>query len=386
VVIKIAIIGPRGIPAKYGGFETFVEELSTRLVSKGYDVYTSCEPITEPRPTEYKGVKLLYFPLKPPNNPFLRTIYEVIYDIYFLIRCSLICDYIYVLGICAGFFHFIPRIFGKTVLVNPDGMEWKRSKFNKVLRSILYLQSSFSILICNIVIADSFAIKKYIDLNYPKKAMFIAYGVDAPNPVIWDENKLKTLGSCEQKSYSIERNDFYLIVARLEPENNICMMVEGFLMSNSNKKLVIVGNFSNDLYKVKVNKILQKFNGINRIIFTGSIYTSDLLNMLRQNCFVYLHGHSVGGTNPSLLEAMVMKNIIIAHNNEFNKEVGDKCLIYFNDQNDLAFKISELELNITNYMPLKNCCYMRVKNKYSWDIITDNYILMFNQYINKKGD
>lgn len=372
MTLKIAIIGSRGIPAKYGGFETFVDEISKRLVAKGYEIHVSCEGGITPKIREYYGVYLFYFPLKP----FCRVIYETIYDIYCLIKSSYMCDYIYMLGYGAGFSFFIPKLFRKKLFVNVDGIEWRRDKYNKIEKLILYLNEIFAVHLADVIIADSIEIKKYIESKHGKSAVYISYGVEQPHIELWDSSKLKQISSANNLT-SLERNSYYLVVARLEPENNIHTMIEGFLLSNTTKRLVIVGNFLNQKYELSIKKIITELNGHDRIILTKGIYKKDLLNMLRQNCFAYIHGHSAGGTNPSLLEAMVMKNIIIAHDNEFNREVGSNTILSFRDKFDLKTCIENIEDNPSIYLRLKSNAYQRVLTCYSWEDIAQEYNALF---------
>lgn len=372
MVLKIAIIGSRGIPAKYGGFETFVDEISKRLVAKGYEIHVSCEGGITPKIPKYNGVNLFYFPLKP----FCRIIYETIYDIYSLLRSSLFCDCVYMLGYGAGFFFFIPKLFRKKLFVNVDGIEWRRDKYNKIEKLILYLNEIFAVHLSDVIIADSTEIKKYIESKHGKSAVYISYGVEQPPVKLWDPYKLREISNADGFT-SLESNSYYLVVARLEPENNIHVIVEGFLLSNTTKKLVIVGNFLSQKYQLLIDRIITKLNGNDRIIFTKGIYNKDLLNMLRQNCFVYIHGHSAGGTNPSLLEAMVMKNIIVSHDNEFNKEVGGNTILNFKDSFDLRTCIDNLETNYSMYFKLKSDAYNRVLTYYSWEKIAIEYNNLF---------
>lgn len=374
MVLKIAIIGSRGIPAKYGGFETFVDEISKRLVAKGYDIYVSCEGGTTPKIPKYNGVNLFYFPLKP----FCRVIYETIYDIYSLIKSCFICDYIYMLGYGAGFFFFIPKLFRKKFFVNVDGIEWKRDKYNKLEKLILYLSEIFAVHFSDVIIADSVEIKKYIELKHGINAVYISYGVDQPPIELWNPSKLKEIHGVNSFT-DLESNSYYLVVARLEPENNIHVIIEGFLLSNTTKKLVIVGNFLSRKYELSIDEIITELNGYDRVIFTKGIYNKNLLNMLRQNCFAYIHGHSAGGTNPSLLEAMAMKNIIIAHDNEFNKEVGNKSILYFKYSNDLSEHIEEIEIDFGRYLILKDDSQKQVVDNYSWNKISDEYDYLFQK-------
>lgn len=371
---KIAIIGSRGIPARYGGFETFAEELSTRLVTKGYEVFVSCEGGINPKVDQYKGVNLFYFPLKP----FYRIIYETIYDIYSLIKSSLMCDYVYILGYGAGFFFFIPKIFGKKLITNVDGMEWTRDKYNKLEKTILYYSEVFAVWFSDVIIADAFEVKKHIESAHGKNAVFIPYGVDIPEGHPWDSSKLKEIIIHNNEVAKLQSNEYYLIVARLEPENNIHVIIEGFLMANQNKKLIVIGNFLSSKYKQTVENILSKYDSSGKIIFTGAIYKKDILNMLRHNCFAYFHGHSAGGTNPSLLEIMIMKNIVIAHDNKFNREVGGDSLLYFDTTYMLKDIIERIDKNIVEYLQLKEEAYNRVHEEYSWDQIVENYVSIFN--------
>jgi len=370
---KIAIIGSRGIPAKYGGFETAVEAVAPRLVEKGWNIFASCEGLRDQsKPAVYKGVNLFYFPVRP----FFRIVYEVLYDVYSLVKSSLVCDCIYMLGYGAGLFFFIPKIVRKKLVVNVDGLEWKREKFNKLEKSILLTSEKAAVTFADVIVADSKEIKKYIEGRYKKKALYITNGVDAPQVEKWDDQKFSGQGFLKGNTALLPK-DYWLAVARLEPENNIHVIVRAFLKSNSHKKLVVIGNFSSKKYQRHVLKILEDNNARERVILMGAIYDVNLLNMLRQNCFAYIHGHSVGGTNPTLLEAMSMKNLIIAHGNEFNREVGGQTTLYFKDAGDLAAKIEEIENTPDSFGHLKEAAYSRVLSNYSWTDIVEEYDKLF---------
>jgi glycosyltransferase involved in cell wall biosynthesis len=371
---RIAIVGSRGIPAKYGGFETAVEAVAPRLAEMGWTVFVSCEgPRDQGKPAVYKGVNLFYFPVRP----FFRIIYEVLYDVYSLTKSSLLCNCIYMLGYGAGLFFFIPKIFRKKLAVNVNGLEWKRDKFNKLEKSILLTSERAAVTFADMIVADSKEIKKYIEERYKKKAVYITNGVDAPQFEKWDERKFTGQGFLEENS--LAANDYWLVVARLEPENNIHVIVQSFLKSNSHRKLIVIGNFSSKKYRRHVLKILEKNDAGERVILTGAIYDVNLLNMLRQNCFAYIHGHSVGGTNPALLEAMSMKNLVIAHDNEFNREVGGQAILYFKEVNNLAAKIEEIENKPDSFAPLKEATYSRVLSHYSWPDIVKEYDKLFRE-------
>jgi glycosyltransferase involved in cell wall biosynthesis len=370
---KIAIIGSRGIPAKYGGFETAVEAVAPRLAEMGWNVVVSCEgPRDQNKPTVYKGVNLFYFPVRP----FFRVVYEVLYDVYSLVKSGLMCHCVYMLGYGAGFFFFVSKILRKKLIVNVDGLEWKREKFNRLERGILLASEKAAVTFADVIVADSREIKKYIEGRYKKKAVYITNGVNAPQIQKWDEQKLGSHALLKETT-GLSPDSYWLAVARLEPENNIHVIVESFLKSDSRKTLVIIGNFSSQKYQRHVADVLQYGNAGQRVILSGAIYDMSLLNMLRQHCFGCIHGHSVGGTNPALLEAMSMKNLIIAHDNEFNREVGGQTMLYFKDASELAARIEEIEHKPDSFTHLKEAAYSRVLSNYSWEDIVQEYNKLF---------
>lgn len=364
---KISIIGTRGIPNNYGGFEKFTEVLSKSLVQKGCNVLVSCEkPQVDEYITNYYGVELFYFPIKPPKSAILRYIYEFFYDAYSLYIASKRSEVVYMLGYSASFFFFIPRLFGKELWVNPDGIEWRRSKFNIILKFLLKFSEKLMTFWADEIIADSIEIKKYLDSHYNINSRYISYGVYKPSKQIWDVKKLPNI----LKDADNLKESYWLVVARLEPENNIDVIIEAYKNSNTEKPLIVVGNFSSVHYENRIRNIAENDN---QVIFLGGIYNKALLNMLRQNCFAYIHGHSVGGTNPSLLETMAMKNIIVVHDNEFNREVCNDTALYFVDVQTLKDQIETIEENFGKFLELKEKAYQRVINDYSWKKIVDQY-------------
>jgi glycosyltransferase involved in cell wall biosynthesis len=372
---RIAIIGSRGIPAKYGGFETAVEAVAPKLAEMGWNVVVSCEgPRDKSKPAVYKGVTLFYFPVRP----FFRVLYETLYDVYSLMKSSLMCRCVYMLGYGAGLFFFVSRILRKKLIVNVDGLEWKREKFNRFERAILLASEKAAVTFADVIVADSKEIKKYIEGRYKKKAVYITNGVNAPQLEKWDEQKLASHALLKE-STGLSPDSYWLAVARLEPENNIHVIVESFLKSDSKKKLVIIGNFSSKKYQRRVLEILEDRNAGKRVILTGAVYDVSLLNMLRQHCFACIHGHSVGGTNPALLEAMSMRNLIIAHDNEFNREVGEQTMLYFKNAVDLTMIIGDVETKLDSFAHLKEAAYSRVLSHYSWTNIVKEYDVLFKE-------
>ena len=306
--------------------------------------------------------------------------YEVLYDVYSLFIASIKAEQVYMLGYSAALFFFIPKLFGKTLYLNPDGLEWKRSKFTSPIKLLLKINEKMGTFWADMIIADSKGIKKYYDKKYDIDSSFIAYGVDKIPNVEWDNEKLP-----EILKHGISINPAYwLLVARLEPENNIHTIIEGYMKSDAKKPLIIVGNFGSPEYKQRILQMLKIRSKDKKIVFTGGVYDQESLNMLRQNCFAYLHGHSVGGTNPSLVEAMSMKNLLVAHDNEFNREVCEDTAMYFQDSDDLKDKINLIESTPENYQELKSKAYNRVHKEYSGIKLPIN-IIKYSKPILRRG-
>ncbi|CDG65078.1 MAG: hypothetical protein PWQ15_1739 [Methanobacterium sp.] len=377
--MKVAIIGCRGIPAEYGGFETFAEGLTEYLPDEELDITVSCEyKPQEHRHEEYNCAKLVYFPLKPPQNYLLRKFYENLSDIYFLIKLSRSSDLIYFLGIEVGMFMFLPKLFNRKskVIVNIDGVMWKRSKFNFLERWLLKINHDLATVFADTIIVDSKQMKKFIDKNKLDKTRYLSYGIKIPERITWNDLTVERL-----KDYTpidITPGNYFLLVARLEPENNIHTIVDAYSKAKVNIPLLVVGDFTSTAYQEEVTRLAQECSAPG-VIFLGSIYDDELLDMLRQNCTAYIHGHSVGGTNPSLLEAAASKNIIIAHQNPFNWEVCKTAALYFNNENDLALKLKSISRHPEGYSDLKNRVCSRVKNNYLWEHIATGYLSLFRK-------
>lgn len=352
--MKICIIGTRGIPAKYGGFETFAQELSPLLVHKGVECFVFCDQDSHNEPM-YNGVFLEFLNTTKSKNP-LRYYFQS------LKRASKICEIIFVAGSGGAIFYPLFRKKGRILITNTDGIEYKRDKWSLEKKIFLkiseYLAANFS----NYIVADSSGIKKHLIETYkidPEKIWQLEYGADLnnyKNPDVLNE-------------FQIEDNNYYLIVSRLEPENNVHLMIEGYLSAFRNKPLVIVGNLENNQY---VADLLSKKT--ENIRFLGGIYDSKKLKALRTSCFAHLHGHSVGGTNPSLLEALGSGNIIIAHDNIFNREVAGENMFYFKNQAELNSAFEKIEgLTPSERNQLSQNAQNRITEYYNWDSIADRY-------------
>ena len=377
--MKIAILGSRGIPSLYGGYERFTEALAPDLSRRGNDVFVSCEGTNEKNPLLiYKGVNIFYFPFLPPRSYTLRKFYEVVYDGYSLLKMSRDpnIEIIYMLGYGASIFFFIPMLFNKILVVNSDGIEWKRPKFNIIEKKLMLICERLMVIFADKIVADSDEIRKYFYNIYGLDVKFIPYGVSEIPTVIWEEAKLPSI-----LMGNIRPNDYWLVAARLEPENNIHTIVKAYIESNSKRPLIIVGDFSSLKYENLVNCLLADKLDVKKIIIVRNGYDGHSLNMLRQNCFAYIHGHSVGGTSPALLVPMIMKKLILINDNEFTREVCGNFGVYFSGTEDLSKKINMVEENPKNYSKLSDGVYKRARNNYSWEKILDKYDMLFHDLI-----
>jgi glycosyltransferase involved in cell wall biosynthesis len=354
--MNIAILGTRGVPARYGGFETFAEELGTRLVQRGHRVTVFCEPVGHPL-AEYRGMALEYVTVSAPGR--LRTI---VFDAKCLWRARRRFDLVYMLGYGASVFCFLPRVWGTPVWINMDGIEWKRAKWNKFARLYLRIAEATATLTASHLIADSQGVRDHLVSTYPylRACTMIPYGAQ----VLTSPPEASLL-----QRFEVEPEGYHLVVCRLEPENHVKEMVEGYLGTDSRRPLLVVGDDSvvND-YVRSICKLAGP-----RVRFVGTIYDPPLLQALRFCCFAYFHGHSVGGTNPSLLEAMGCSNLVVAHDNVFNREVLGPCGLFFSTPEQLAESIRWAESHSEECSRLKSQAVLRIKALYDWKLIADKY-------------
>jgi glycosyltransferase involved in cell wall biosynthesis len=321
--LRIGIIGTRGIPNHYGGFEQFAQYLSLGLVQRGHDVYVYNSSNHPYQDSGWNDVQIIH--CKDPETK-LGSFGQFIYDLN-CINDSRTRDFDVLLHLgytSDSVWHWRwPR---NTInIVNMDGLEWMRSKYNKVTQKFLKLAESLAAKNAPILIADSKYMQEYLKKTYNKSSVYIPYGAEP-----FTEIDLSVF-----RKYKINPGEYYLLIARMEPENNIEMIIRGFLASGSPYPLFIIGNTKNDFGK----KMTSKYN--NELLhFCGPVYDQGELNNLRYYSLKYFHGHSVGGTNPSLLEAMACQCNIAAHNNLFNKSILENDADYFSSAEEITSVIS----------------------------------------------
>jgi glycosyltransferase involved in cell wall biosynthesis len=355
--MKLAILGCRGIPAQYGGFETFAEQLATRLVMMGVDVTVFCPTDTPRAEVIYRGVTLRYIRSRP-----LRQFSEVIWDVDCFWAARRGFDVVYMLGVGAGFAAWIPRLFGTTVWINSDGVEWKRAKWSHAQRVYLALAEGLSVLFASRIIADAEAIAMYLRTRYRglKRMSTIAYGADLPA----SSQKLSLIEDWDLKS-----DNYYLVVCRLEPENHVLEIIEGFVRSKSPVPIAILGNTANPNHYVRQLLAYQS----DYVRFVGAVYEKEKLAALRLYARAYMHGHSVGGTNPSLLEAMACSNLVIAHDNPFNREVLGESGLFFETPDQLASIVSAVDEGRVDVETRRRRSRDIISSRYRWDQIAEVY-------------
>lgn len=354
--MRLAILGCRGIPCNYGGFERFAEELSVRLALKGHEVLVyCCKPYSMNKDKDYKGVRRIILPTIK-NKIFEKPIYSIISLIHVLFQNV---DVILMLGVSVSVFCFIPRIFGIKVLINIDGLEWKRKKWNWLIRVYLKLSEWISGFVANKVITDSRYIKEYYENKYKKETVYIAYGSDI----------IETKDNDVLKKYSLEPNGYFLYVGRFEPENNPLIVREAYdAIINPNIKLVMIGDAP---YSDKYIKIIKKTKNTN-IIFTGFVFGEKFFSLLN-NAFCYIQASEIGGTHPALLEAMRAGKCVIANDIPEHREILKDSALYYRSKNELKAKL-ELVMNNKDIVKDKGEEAKFIAEKeYTWDKICKEY-------------
>ena len=366
--MKIAILGTRGIPNNYGGFEQCAEYLSIGLVEKGHQV-TVYSPNFHPYKEEnYQGVRIIR---KKGFKSFLgNSASNFIYDyLCFKDAARKDFDIILELGLITSALSIIfCNHKNKVVVTNLDGLEWKRSKWNYLVQKITKALEKYGVKHSDYLIADNVGIQKYIVNEYNRNAEFISYGaVDtaAPSP-----NFLK--------EYSLVPDNYILTIARLEPENNLEMMFDGYISSEIKIPYLVIGN-----HLTNYGDFLKDKYRNTEIIFLGGIFNKEHLDNIRHYSSYYLHGHSVGGTNPALLEAMAAQTFIIAHDNQFNKSVINENAYYFNSPNSLAALLQDKEL-LKNKIEFAKNNLKRIDNVYRWSIVVNQYESYFKRILDNK--
>ncbi len=372
----IAILGSRGIPNHYGGFEELAEHLSAGLVSLGYDVYVynvhnhSCPDKT------WKGVHRLF--CYDPEN-IVGPAGQFIYDLNCINDSrKRKFDVIIQLGYTSNSIWHRRLPSDSKIITNMDGLEWKREKYSRLARRFLKHAEKLAVQHSDALIADNIKIQDYLQETYQVASDYIPYGAD--NGILSSKNKnhsLTTFCVANKRAVQLENEGFFLLIARLQPDNHIEEIMQGTLLSKTQLPLIVVGN-----HKSRYGQKLVKKYASDKIIFTGGIFQSETLHQLRNQSRIYFHGHSAGGTNPSLLQAMAASALICAHDNPFNRSVLGADGLYFISSADIA-SIIDQEKDKKNRKEMIKNNFNKIIKQYNWNSIINNYEALIKKVLSK---
>lgn len=328
---QVAIVGIQGVPAKYGGFESLVENIIGENCSPDIHYTIFCSSVDMPdRRKEYKGCSLKYVGLRA------NGISSIPYDIVSMMRAVRGFDTILILGVSGCVFLPVLKLLSPSKLVvNIDGLEHRRGKWGKLARWFLRFSEGCAVRNANVVIADNKGIQDYVTATYHKPSELIAYGGDHVMRDVPEEQQQAIL-----KQYGLEGKEYAITVCRIEPENNCHLTLEAF--AQSGKTLVFIGNWEHSVYGQNLHK---QYENLPNIKLLNAIYDLDTLFTLRFHAVCYVHGHSAGGTNPSLVEAMFFGHPIIAYNVVYNRETTHNQAYYFSTADELVQILSRKDLD-----------------------------------------
>ena len=361
--LKIAIIGSRGYPIVYSGYETFVKEVSERLVAQNISVRVYCQKhLFSTRPKHVNGVELVYMPTVQT-----KSLNQLVHSFFSMLHaCFSKTDVILVVNAANGPFGLISLLAQKKTLINVDGLEWLRPKWKGLGAAYFKFAAKLATLFYNTIITDAEAMRQVYLQTFKADSTVIAYGANirhSKNPELIDR-------------FGLTPNEYFLIVGRLIPDNNSDLILEGFKKANSNKKLVIVGDVPyQDAYAQRM-----KANASDQILFLGYITDSEVLAELYHQSYAYLHGHEYGGTNPTMLKAMAYGCAILALDTVFNREMlenGQFGWFFQKTSDSVALYLQQAEHNPQAVQTLKEKARDGITQKYNWDEVTRAYVTVF---------
>lgn len=375
--MKIAFISTRGIPNNYGGFEQFAEYISVGLVRRGHEVVVYSPHFHPYREPDYKGVRIKH--IYSPEKWMGSSVGSFFYD-FLSLRDALKkekFDIIYEAGytsIVPAYIWFnVKRIKYPLFTTNMDGLEYKRTKFNKWVQNFVFWEERMAVKHSHYLIADNMGIHDYYKEKYGKESKFLAYGADVHED--YDVDVLK--------EYGLEAGGYFIVVARLEPENNLFMAIEGYLASNQYGKhpLVVVGKTNTPYGKY----LMERYGRDRNIRFVGGIYDFRKLNSIRHYSYAYFHGHSVGGTNPSLLEAMASGCFILAHDNIFNRAVLGENALYYGSTDAATEMLDGIDQAVSAHKKEYTERNLEViRRDYSWEKLVDEHEEYFKWMLSQR--
>lgn len=360
----LSILGIRGIPAAHGGFETFAEHLSLYLIKHGWHVTVYCqEDEGEWRESTWQGVSLIHVPVKTKG-----ALGTIIFDLKTVLHSLKNKNLLLTLGYNTAIFNFLHWVLGRKNIINMDGIEWRREKWGAVAKTWFWLNERLGCWFGSHLVADHPRIEDHLASRVSRnKITMIPYGArivaHANESILTD--------------YNLAAGQYMILIARAEPENSILEVVQAFSRKERGKKLVVLGNYNRELnaYHEKVMSAASS-----EVIFPGAIYDVDKVSALRFYSLAYIHGHRVGGTNPSLVEALGAGNAILAHDNLFNRWVADDAGIYFSDINSCEVAIDRLCSDELLVKKLQLSASQIFYSRFTWDKILGEYELLLSKW------
>jgi glycosyltransferase involved in cell wall biosynthesis len=361
--MRIALIGTRGVPANYGGFETCAEELAVGLAAKGHEVTVYCRPgNAEGDPTEFQGAQLVYRPFI--DQKALGTLTHTLNSLIHAARRDY--DVLMVFNAGNAPLCVLPRALRKKVAINVDGLEWKRAKWGRAAKAYYQFGEWCATKLASRIVSDSRGIQAYYESRFKAPSTFVAYGAHvegSTDPSILDQ-------------YGLEPGGYFFVASRLEPENNADLTVEAFRGVRTDKQLVIAGGANWDSPFVDRLKATAGDN----VHLLGPVYQPGHIQELHAHCYAYVHGNEVGGTNPALLKALGYGNCVLALDVPFNAEVvADAAILYEKDPDDLRAKMQRLVDAPDLAESLREAAPRRVAEAYQWPAVIDDYERLFER-------
>ncbi|MGM8362806.1 DUF1972 domain-containing protein [Flavobacterium sp. ARAG 55.4] len=366
--MKIAILGTRGIPNHYGGFEQCAEYLAVGLVKRGFEVIVYNSHNHPYQEKMWNGVQIVHC-YDPEHR--LGTAGQFIYDLNCILdvrkqNCDIVLQLGYTSSSVWGW--LMPK--KSIITTNMDGLEWKRTKYSEKVKKFLRYAESLGVKYSDYLISDSIGIQIYLKKTYKAHSTYIAYGAS-----LFNSNDVDVLAAYQLNAY-----EYDMLIARLEPENSIEIILDGVAKANLNRPFLIIGNHETSYG----NYLKEKYSIYNQIKFIGGIYNIDILNNLRYYSNIYFHGHTVGGTNPSLLEAMASNCLICANDNDFNRYILGADAIYFKEAKDVENHLLNVRYYDDSFQSMLIENRKKITDIYDWEIIVDQYAKHFIEIFKKK--
>lgn len=364
----VRILGTHGVPANYGGFETAAENIALFLVKSGWRVIVYCQtegdgPIRE---DVWSGIERVTIPVNLPGWKGTSK-----FDWISIKHACLFKDLCLTFGYNTALFSTLLRLKGIPNVINMDGIEWSRARWGFAKQAILYINERIGCFVGNHLIADHPEIEKYLLTRAPKhKITTLTYGAD---PLITAPEELVT-------KLGLEPGKYLNLIARLIPENSIIEMVQGFSMKSRGCKLVVLGKFEpefDDYHRQIMNK------ASNEVVFLGPIYDKTVVQALRFHSLAYVHGHTVGGTNPSLVEAMAARNAVVAHDNLYNRWVADEAAVYFSNTESFDNALEQLLASPETLAAMRVNSRRRYLEEFTWEHVAGQYEQLLLRYLPK---